>query len=949
MVQKIGLSMVLTASLISAAEAQTKLVEKVTKQGDELVIPYSKYKLANGLTLIVHEDHSDPVVHVDVTYHVGSAREEIGKSGFAHFFEHMMFQGSDNVGDEEHFKIVSESGGTLNGSTNRDRTNYYETVPSNQLETALWLEADRMGFLLDAVTQQKFEVQRETVKNERGQNYDNRPYGLVYEMTSKNLYPYGHPYSWTTIGYLEDLNRGTLDDLKNFFLRWYGPNNATLTVGGDVKPEEVVKLAEKYFGSIPAGPAVQDMKPVMPQLTQDRYVSYEDNIRFPMLRMTFPTPEAGHKDEPALDVLAEVLGQGKNSIFYKNFVKAQKAMNASTFNSTSELAGEFGISVMAYPNTSLAETEDLVRKSLAEFETRGINEEDLIRFKAGAESSLINRMASVSGKVSQLAFYETFRNNPNYIQEELKRVQSVTKEDVMRVYNQYIKGKNSVILSVVPKGKTDLLAKADNYTISQEGFVPAADEYSGLQYTKAVDTFDRSVRPAAGANPVINVPNYYTNKFRNGLKVIGANSTELPTVTLQLTIKGGHRLSAADPAKAGISALTADMMNEDTENYTSEQFSNELDKLGSSIRIGSGAEETYIQVQSLKKNLDKTLALLQERLFRPKFNQEDFDRLKKQQLEAIANQATQPTAIAGKVYNKLLYGEGNIMAIPTSGTVQTVENITLQDVQNFYAQNYTPTVSNLVVVGDISEKEIMKKLTFLKNWKKKEVKLPADQKAPQIEKTRIYIVDKPDAAQSEIRIGYVAMPFDATGEYYKTGLMNYVLGGAFNSRINLNLREDKGYTYGARSYFGGSQYAGPFTASAGVRADASAESVTEFMKELTNYKNQGISEDELRFMKSSIGQAEARKYETPYQKAGFLGNIIEHNLSKDFVKKQTEILNNITKKEIDALAAKNLPVNNMHIVVVGDKKTVLPKLEALQYEVVEVDADGNPIGSSSVK
>lgn len=941
--------MILTASVVGVAEAQTKLVEQVTRKGDELVIPYAKYKLANGLTLIIHEDHSDPVVHVDVTYHVGSAREEVGKSGFAHFFEHMMFQGSDNVADEEHFKIVSESGGTLNGTTNRDRTNYFETVPSNQLETALWLEADRMGFLLDAVTQPKFEVQRETVKNERGQNYDNRPYGLVYEMTSKNLYPYGHPYSWTTIGYIEDLNRVNVNDLKNFFLRWYGPNNATLTVGGDVKPEEVIKLAEKYFGSIPAGPSVENMKPAPAKLTKDRYVSYEDNVRFPMLRMTFPTPEAGHKDESALDVLAEVLGQGKTSIFYKNFVKEQKAMQASVYNSASELAGEFGISVVAYPNMKLSETEALARQSIAEFEKRGVTDEDLQRFKAQAESSLINRMASVSGKVSQLAFYETFRNNPNYIQEEIKRIQSVTKEDVQRVYNQYIKGKNAVILSVVPKGKAELLAKADDYTISKDGFKPAADEYSGLKYTKAVDTFNRSQRPSSGANPVVAVPNYYTSNFKNGLKLIGTKSDEIPTVTMQLSIKGGHRLESSNPTKAGVANLTADMLNEDTQNYTSEQFSNELDKLGSSIRIGSGTDETYVMVQSLKKNLDKTLALVEERLFRPKFTQEDFDRLKKQQLEAIANQATQPTAIANNVYNKLLYGEGNIMAIPTSGTSETVENITLADLKNFYNNYYSPSVTEMVVVGDISEKELMGKLNFLKNWKKKDVKLPVAAKTPSIDKTRIYFVDKPDAAQSEIRIGYMAMPFDATGEYYKAGLMNYALGGAFNSRINLNLREDKGYTYGARSYFSGGQFAGPFTASAGVRADASAESVTEFMKELTNFHKSGISEDEVKFMKSSIGQADARKYETPYQKAGFLGRILEYNLSKDYVKKQTDILNSISKKDIDALAAKNLPVNNMHIVVVGDKKSVLPKLEALSYDVVEVDTDGNPIGSSSVK
>ncbi|MBJ6117964.1 insulinase family protein [Pontibacter sp. BT310] len=949
MLQKIGLSIVLTASVIGAADAQTKLVEKVTKKGDELVIPYEKYKLSNGLTLIVHEDHSDPVVHVDVTYHVGSAREEVGKSGFAHFFEHMMFQGSDNVADEEHFKIVSDAGGTLNGTTNRDRTNYFETVPSNQLETALWLEADRMGFLLDAVTQKKFEVQRETVKNERGQNYDNRPYGLVYELTSKNLYDYGHPYSWTTIGYLEDLNRVNVNDLKNFFLRWYGPNNATITVGGDVKPADVVKLVEKYFGSIPAGPAVEDMKPMVAKLEKDRYISYEDNVRFPMLRMTFPTPESGHKDEAALDVLAEIIGQGKNSIFYKNMVKEQKALQASASNSTSELAGEFGITVMAFPNNNLAASEALVRKSIGEFETRGVTEDDLQRYKASAESNLINRLASVSGKVSQLASFETFENNPNYIQEALRRIQAVTKEDVNRVYNQYIKGKPAVILSVVPKGKSDLIAKADNYTVDTKKSVAMAQEYGNLKYTKAVDSFDRSKRPTAGQATAVTVPNYYTTKFKNGLEIIGTKSDEIPTVTLQLTIQGGHRLSAANPGKAGIASLTASMLNEDTENYTSEEFSSGLDKLGSSIRIGSGSEDTYVIVQSLKKNLDKTLALLEERMFRPKFAQDDFDRLKKQQLEGIANQSTQPTAIANNVYYKLLYGEGHIEAISTSGTAETVNSITLDDVKQFYKASFSPSVSNLVVVGDISEKDILGKLDFLKKWEKKKVTMPADVKAPAIAKTRLYFVDKPGAAQSEIRIGYVAMPYDATGEYYKTNLMNFALGGAFNSRINLNLREDKGYTYGARSNYAGTKYAGPFTAMAGVRADATAASVVEFMKEINDFRTKGITEAELQFMKNSIGQSDARKYETPGQKAGFLGRIIEYDLKKDYVNKQTSILNNITKKEIDALASKHLPADNMHIVVVGDKKTVMAELQKLNYEIVELDANGNPVGTSSVK
>ena len=402
------LCVLLSCFLSVVAFSQTKLIEKVTKNGSELIIPYEKYKLANGLTLVIHEDHSDPVIHVDVTYHVGSAREEIGKSGFAHFFEHIMFQGSDHVGDEQHFKIVTDAGGTLNGSTNRDRTNYYETVPSNQLEKMLWLEADRMGFLLDAVTQKKFEIQRSTVKNERGQNYDNRPYGLAGEIASKNLYPYGHPYSWLTIGYVEDLNRVDVNDLKNFFLRWYGPNNATLTIGGDVKPAEVVKLVEKYFGSIPSGPKVEPVKLAPVQFDQSRYVSYVYNYaRTPQLRIVYPTVPQYHPDMAALACLSQVLGGGggggrggggggsRNSVFYQLIIKEQKALQASANSGMSELAGEFTVSITPYPGKSLKEMEELIKSALAEFEKRGVTDEDIEKFKGAYESGAINGLASV--------------------------------------------------------------------------------------------------------------------------------------------------------------------------------------------------------------------------------------------------------------------------------------------------------------------------------------------------------------------------------------------------------------------------------------------------------------------------------------------------------------------------------------------------------------------------
>ncbi len=922
---------------------QTRLVEKVTRKGSELMIPYEKYVLPNGLTVVVHEDHSDPIVHVDVTYHVGSAREEVGKSGFAHFFEHMMFQGSDNVGDEQHFKIVSEAGGTLNGTTNRDRTNYFETLPSNQLETALWLEADRMGFLLDAVTQKKFEVQRETVKNERGQNYDNRPYGLVYEKVSAALYPYGHPYSWTTIGYIEDLNRVDVNDLKNFFLRWYGPNNATLTVGGDVTPEQVVKLAEKYFGSIPRGPEVKNMKLPAPVLTQDRYVSYEDNIRFPMLQMTFPTVPNYHPDEVPLDVLAEILGGSKTSILYQNLTKTQKAVQASAGHPCSELAGEFTLNVLPLPGHTLADMEKELRNALLEFEKRGVTDDDIERFKASYEANIINSLSSVAGKTSTLASYQTFTGNPNYLTNQLKAHRAVTKADVMRVYNQYIKGKPAVLLSVVPKGKPEMVAKANNFTVDKAGYKAPTDQYAGLKYVKAKDTFDRSKRPAVGAAPSITVPPFWKQNLANGIKVIGSKSDEVPTVTLLFTLQGGHKLEAHDPSKAGIASLTASIMNEASEKFTAEEISTRLEKMGSSISFGSGAETMTVQVQSQVKNLDATLALLEERMLHPRFAQEDFDRLKKQRLEAIKNQSTQPTVIANNVYNKMLYGEGHIQAIPVIGTTQTVESITLDDVKKFYQNYFSPSVTNLVIVGDVEQNQIMPKLAFLNQWAAKPVTMPTNTKWATIDKTKLFIVDKEKAAQSEIRIGYMAMPYDATGEFYKASLMNYVLGGAFNSRINLNLREDKGYTYGAGSYFSGTESAGPYTAYAGVRSNVSDSAVVEFMKEIKRFREEGITDEELAFMKSAIGQSDARKYETSFQKASFLNNMLRYNLEPDYVAKQNEILRNITKEEINALAKKYLQVEKMSIMLVGDKAAIKPGLEKLGYEVVELDPDGAPI------
>lgn len=928
-----------------AGIGQTKLVEKVVKKGGEIVIPYEKYVLPNGLTLVIHEDHSDPVVHVDVTYHVGSAREEIGKSGFAHFFEHMMFEGSDHALKGTHDKLITKGGGNMNGSTNRDRTNYYETVPSNQLEKVLWLEADRLGFLLGQVTQPRFEIQRATVKNERGQRLDNVPYGLSFEKRDQILYPYGHPYSWQTIGYIEDLNRSDVNDLKNFFLRWYGPNNATLTVGGDVKTAEVVKLVEKYFGSIPRGPEVSPVVVPPVVVKENRYASLVDNYaRAPRLYIAYPTVPNFHKDMPALDCFAEIFGQGKTSVLYQTMIKPKFALIANANHGNSELAGEFSVLFSPLQGKTLADMENLFRAALDSFEARGITDEDLAKFKGNYESQTINGLQSVPGKVSQLAFYQTFAGNPNKVAEEIKEYNAVTKEDVMRVYKQYIKGKGAVILSVVPRGSENLIVAADNYKIDSSNYKAPDYGYAGLKYVKAKDNFDRAKVPGSGAVPAVKVPAYWRKDLANGIKVIGSESNEVPSVTITVTIPGGHLLQSNDLSKVGLASFFAAMMNEDTKNHTAEKISEELQKLGSSLNVSSGLNGITFTVNALKKNLDAVLTLLNERMYNPKFSEETFSRIKQQRLESFKLMKAQPAAVAEAVFAKVNYGANHILGISQNGTEETVKNITLQDIENYYNNYMTSKDAKVVVVGDIKQAEALQKLSFLDKLPNKKVELPKPNMTPPVDKTKLYLVDIPKGAQTEFRVGYVTnLKWDATGDYYKATLANYTLGGDFGSRLNQNLREAKGWTYGAGSGFSGNDVTGGFRFGSSVRVDATDSALSEVVREMKEYYVSGIKDDELSFMKNAISQSEALRYETPGQKAQFIRRILDYNLNSNYTAAQHKLLMGMKKSELDKTTKKHLDLAKMNILLVGDKAKYLDKIKKFGYEIVELDVDGKPL------
>ncbi|MDH3613112.1 MAG: insulinase family protein [Gammaproteobacteria bacterium] len=909
-----------------------------------IVIPYKKFRLENGLTVILHEDLSDPLVHVDVTYHVGSGREEIGKSGFAHFFEHMMFQGSENVGDEQHFKIVSEAGGTLNGSTSYDRTNYFQTVPANQLEKMLWLEADRMGFFLDAVTQEKFEVQRDTVKNERGQNYENRPYGRLIERVNEALYPEGHPYSWQPIGYVEDLNRVDVNDLKKFFLRWYGPNNAALTIGGRFDEAEALAWVIKYFGPIPKGPEVDNPEKPVVTLDADRYLSMEDNVALPLLYMSYPTVHLYHEDEAPLDVLMFILGKGETSLLYKNMVKNGFAVQAAANHACAELSCTF--TVLALPNpasgNTLADLERIARESLAEFEERGVVEDDLARVKMNIVSGMIYNLESVAGKVTQLAMYETYTGNPNFTAEDIARYENVTEDDVMRVYRQYVKDEPAVVMSIVPRGQTSMVAKRDTWS-RYDRQLPDYESISegDLAFRPAKDEFDRSVMPPSGDNPSVILPEIWRVELDNGIEVLGAMNSETPTAAIQLRIEAGQRNEPLD--KLGLAALTAGMLNESTVARTNEVLSNELQKLGASVQFSAGNDDTTLTIRTLTESLDATLDIAAERLLQPAFDAEDFARRKDQTLQAIRQSKTQAAATAATVYQLLLFGNDNSFSYLNIGTEESVSALTLDDVKAFYKDHYSPKISSIVAVSDQPRATLVEKLKVFEGWQGPDVAEVALNEFPNVGETKIYLVDKPGAAQSEIRIGKQSLNYDATGEYYRAYLMNFPLGGAFNSRINLNLREDKGYTYGARSGFSGTEDFGTYTAQAGVRTDATADSIVQFEDEIRNYAESGISEPELTFTRRAIGQRDARSYETPSQKLGFLSQILVYDLEDDFVDVQNEILAAIGQDELNQLAAKHLNMDEMIIVVVGDKQVILPQLEKLGYEIVELDAAGNEV------
>lgn len=899
-----------------------------------LSIPIEKYTLKNGLTVVLHEDKSDPIAAVAVYYHVGSSRETQGKTGFAHLFEHMMFQRSENVPEDQFFKNIQEAGGSLNGSTNQDRTNYYEVVPKNALEMALWMESDRMGYLTNTVTQASLVNQQNVVQNEKRESVDNAPYGFNYGLILKTLYPKGHPYSWTVIGEMEDLANATVDDVKAFHRKYYCPNNAVLVISGDIQRDEVKGWVEKYFGEIARGAEVEKRKPMNISQNQTIKLYHEDNFaRAPMLTMVFPSVERYSKDSYALNFLGELLAGTKKSPLYSVLVKEKKLTSrVSARNGSQELAGSFNISVTANPGVILTEVEKAIFEGFARFEKEGFSDEDLERIKAGYETSFVSRFSSVQGKAFTLADYAIFTGDPLYYKKDLEQIMNVTADDIIAVYNKYIKGKPFVQTSFVPKGQTSLVAEgAVNAGIVEENLANAAevkvDAINEEPIAKTPSKINRSVMPVISADPVVTIPKPWSGKMQNGMKIMGLPYTELPLVQYSVSISGGRLYEKVE--KAGLANLVATMMNEGTKTKTPEELELAIGLLGANIFVNSGNENITISVNTLEKNFEKSLKLVEEMLLEPRWDEEQFAIAKARIINNLKRNSASPDYLASRNLNKLGYGN-SILAYDATGTEETVSQIELSDLKEFYSHYFSPSISTFLIVGNIDKKRVETALKSLNSrWKAKEIPAPVFDAPVAPEKSQVYFVDVPGAKQSVISIGSPSIP-RTNPDFYAATVANYKLGGSFNGIFNLILREEKGFTYGARSIFTGGKNSGMFNASSKVRTNATLESANIFKTEMEKYR-EGIPQQYVDFTKSALMKGNALKFETPGDLISMLYNISLYNLPEDYIKRDEAFVQALTPEKIREYAIKYINPDKMYYVVVGDAATQLNELEKLGF------------------
>ena len=869
------------------------------------------------LTLLVYEDHKAPIAAVNVWYHVGSKNEKPGKSGFAHLFEHLMFNGSENY-NTDYFQDLESIGGTdLNGTTNSDRTNYFQNVPVSALDQVLFLESDRMGHLLGAIDQARLDEQRGVVQNEKRQG-ENQPYGKQWDYLTKAMYPKGHPYSWTVIGEMEDLNAASLEDVQDWFKTYYGPANAVVAVAGDVDAEEILRKVTAYFGDIPSGPTLERQEVNIPNKVYDSRQVYEDRVPETRILFAWNSPEFGSKEDLYFDLISSILTSGKNSRLYQKFIyKDQSASAAVSFQSSSEIASEFIAWLNVKPGQDAEKLEKELWDEIDKFIKEGPTEEELKRVKASYFANFIKgleRIGGFGGVSDILASNETYHGDASYYKTQLKFVENATAEDLKKTAAKWLtKGKHVLICNPFP------------------------------EYAVEPSTIDRSKLPALAEQKSSKFPDLQRTQLSNGLNVVLAQRKGVPTVVINLVTDAGYKTDYL--STPGTAKLAMNLMDEGTKDKSSLEINAQLQLLGASLSTFSSQDESNVYMTTLKPSLDASLDLFLDVVLNPVFPEKEFERLQSEQINDIKKEKSQPVTMALRAMNKFMYGEDHPYSSPYTGTgyEDGVSKLTRADMVEFYNTWFKPNNSTIIITGDVEMSELKSKLEkTLGKWKKGDVPKIVFNQPQTNTKNTLYLMNRPESQQSVILAGHLTEKYGDVSEVALEQMVN-ILGGDFTSRINMNLREDKHWSYGASGFVMGSKEVRPFIVYAPVQTDKTAESVTEIRKEISEFTStRPATKEELEKVKTNQVLKLPGQWETNSSVNSSVRNLIRYNLPDDYYQKYDQNVRTLSVDDIRKVSNQVVKPEKMNWFMVGDRAEIISKLDELGFDsIIEIDADGN--------
>ena len=878
-----------------------------------VTISFEKHTLSNGLDVILHEDHNIPVVAVNVWYHVGSKDEEIGRTGFAHLFEHVMFEGSKHH-NSSHFDPLQKAGANLNGSTTPDRTNYWEDVPTNYLDLALWLESDRMGFLLDALDQQRLDIQRDVVKNERRQSYENRPYGMAHWHLQEALYPMPHPYHWMTIGSQEDLDAADLDDIKNFFKRFYTPSNASLAIAGDIDMGQALEMVNHYFGDLPPGEAVPRKGRHDSSLRGRIELEMRDSVTLPRTYIAWPTPPEGDIDDAPLEIYQAIMSDGLTSRLHKSLVyEKQIAQSANMRYHSSEIAGQCILSVTAAEGHELDEVEAAADAEMEMLLREPPTDEEITRVKNRIEASHFRQLARIGGfggRADQLNHYSVFSADPDLINTSLDKYMSVTREDVMRVAESIL-GENQVRLRVLPEP-----------TLSS-----------------ATVTIDRTVMPPPKSEPVFNPPTPTRTKLSNGMGISVIEQRGMPIVAFGVLMDAG---ASRDPENLpGLAGFTAQMLPEGTTSKTSQEIAQDFEFIGSRISTDGRREYTLLSAETLTKHWPTALELTADLVLNPNFPDHEIERVRREHLTELRRGKDEPNVVAEQLMAGLVFQSTSGYGHPLSGTEKSIAALTRDDMVSQLSRDYTPANANLIVVGDVSIDEVAKRAeAVFGSWNGGPSANTQAVVEPSKGTATIYLVDRPGAPQSVIRALNTTIP-RLHPDYLGLTLMNYAFGGQFSARLNQNLRQEKGYSYGYQSHVQWFRSSSLMLAGGSVQTEVTKESVFETLKEYNEVRgSRPISEEELENAKASVLRSFPANFERPGAIMGQVLQMVQFGLPDDYLQTVRANVEAITLDDVHRITQELVRPDQLKILVVGDRQQIETGLRELDLPTVVLDADG---------